>query len=314
LYKDDNAVDVLTGKGVAATFTGTFAGAGDYTAQVDADAEHCQAVMNGSHAVIEHVLPSITIDGDAIQTVDQNSPITTITFTAANGATAISRSGNLPDGVTGETHDLVHTISGMPSAAGAFSYTIIATGDGGCTYSSSGVLSVNSIFAYPAGSGGPNTAYSTTTWSLTDRTVSDRITNADVSSRCALVTDLGDARTAQYTVREVGGVTRYYYNYYCVDAARSELCPSPWSAPTLNLYAAITAAVGGSDLAKAWVLNTWGYTGYVAGGELVHTDQWWMGTAYSGSEVTWGALVVWSGASGGSGLRPWYAAELRCMQ
>jgi uncharacterized protein (TIGR02145 family) len=52
LYKDNVAVmDELTGTGNAATFTGVFAGAGVYTAQVEATDENCAAVMNGTHTV-----------------------------------------------------------------------------------------------------------------------------------------------------------------------------------------------------------------------------------------------------------------------
>jgi uncharacterized protein (TIGR02145 family) len=59
LYKGGTVVmDALAGTGNAATFTGTFAGAGVYTAQAMAEVSHCGAVMNGSHTITERNLPT----------------------------------------------------------------------------------------------------------------------------------------------------------------------------------------------------------------------------------------------------------------
>jgi uncharacterized protein (TIGR02145 family) len=58
LYKDGNAVmNALPGTNGAATFTGTFAGAGTYTAQVVAEGGNCPAVMTGSPTIAEIPLP-----------------------------------------------------------------------------------------------------------------------------------------------------------------------------------------------------------------------------------------------------------------
>jgi hypothetical protein len=59
LYKDGVAVmDVLTGTGSAETFTGAFAGAGEYTAWVKDDGANCAAAMTGTHAVGESPKPT----------------------------------------------------------------------------------------------------------------------------------------------------------------------------------------------------------------------------------------------------------------
>jgi hypothetical protein len=64
LYKGGTAVmDALAGTGGAATFTGTFAGKGVYTAQVTASGSNCGAVMNGSHIVTERNLPTAPVIG-----------------------------------------------------------------------------------------------------------------------------------------------------------------------------------------------------------------------------------------------------------
>ena len=61
LYKGNDVVNTLTGTGGAATFTGAFAGAGVYTAQVVAEGGNCAAAMNGAHEVIEKNLPTAPV-------------------------------------------------------------------------------------------------------------------------------------------------------------------------------------------------------------------------------------------------------------
>jgi len=76
------------------------------------------------------------------QTVCNNSPITNITY-ATTGATGASFSG-LPAGVTGAWAANVVTISGTPTAAGTFNYTVTLTG--GCgTVTATGSILVGEI-------------------------------------------------------------------------------------------------------------------------------------------------------------------------
>jgi hypothetical protein len=58
LYNGSNPVDELTGQDGAATFTGAFAGAGTYTARVDADGTHCAAAMTYSHNIVANATPN----------------------------------------------------------------------------------------------------------------------------------------------------------------------------------------------------------------------------------------------------------------
>ncbi|MFN0082001.1 MAG: beta strand repeat-containing protein, partial [Ferruginibacter sp.] len=77
----------------------------------------------------------------AAQTVCINTAITNITYTIANGATGATVTG-LPAGVTGSFAGGVFTISGTPTASGAFSYTV--TTSGGCgIVPISGAITVN---------------------------------------------------------------------------------------------------------------------------------------------------------------------------
>jgi hypothetical protein len=66
LYRDDVAVmDVLTGTGNAETFTGTFAGAGNYVARVKDNGTYCAAQMTGTYAVSETVPDAPTMGGSS---------------------------------------------------------------------------------------------------------------------------------------------------------------------------------------------------------------------------------------------------------
>jgi hypothetical protein len=86
LYKGSDAVDELTSTGGAATFTGTFAGAGVYTAQVMAEGRNCAATMSGTHNVSENPLPtglSLTANPTTICN-GQSSTLTAVATGAAS--------------------------------------------------------------------------------------------------------------------------------------------------------------------------------------------------------------------------------------
>ncbi|WP_298239514.1 hypothetical protein, partial [uncultured Algibacter sp.] len=72
-----------------------------------------------------------------------NTAITPISFTIGGGATGATVSG-LPAGVTGNYSGGIFTISGTPSVAGTFGYTVTTTGT--CTQTSgSGTITVNPL-------------------------------------------------------------------------------------------------------------------------------------------------------------------------
>jgi hypothetical protein len=85
LYKDGVVVDALTGTGNAETFTGAFAGAGTYTAWMEAEGIQCAAQMNGVRVISENPLPgnlSLTANPATICL----GQYTTLTASADNGA------------------------------------------------------------------------------------------------------------------------------------------------------------------------------------------------------------------------------------
>jgi hypothetical protein len=80
LYRDDVAVmDELLGTGSAETFTGTFTGAGTYTAQVKDDGTYCAAQMTGTYTVSANPAPDAPVMGGS------SSYCTSGTITATPG-------------------------------------------------------------------------------------------------------------------------------------------------------------------------------------------------------------------------------------
>lgn len=127
------------------TVTGTpnTAGTYNYTVKLtDNNGLDCQAsttIVVNPNATIALTSPATT----ANQTVCINAPITNIVYTVANGATGVNVSG-LPTGVTGSFIPAtgVYTISGSPSVAGTFGYTVTTTG--GCSSATlNGTIIVN---------------------------------------------------------------------------------------------------------------------------------------------------------------------------
>ena len=91
LYKGSSVVNTLTGTGGATTFTGAFAGAGVYTAQVAATGGYCSAAMTGTHTISEKSLPAApTMGGGGSQCGGSR----TITASPGSGGTGIRWTDN----------------------------------------------------------------------------------------------------------------------------------------------------------------------------------------------------------------------------
>jgi hypothetical protein len=272
LYKGNTSVDVLNATGGAATFTGAFAGAGAYTAQVDAEGEYCPAAMSGTRAVVEKPMPVLLSSGSVTQTVDQNTPITNIIYTAANAAIALSSgTASLPAGVSGTPNGATFTISGTPTAAGTFNYTVTATHvDGGCTNALSG-----DIIVLPST---PPHAASTQTWTFGTSTLtwSDRIVVSP--SNCTSVTSFStsDANATQYRIYQ--GL--YFYTWTCVMNNATVFCPAPWRVPTLADVQDLINNTNGATL-----VNTWGSGGWFSGSSYAtNVFPYWSSSPCSNTE------------------------------
>jgi gliding motility-associated-like protein len=113
-----------TWAGNAVTISGTPTVAGTFNYTVTTTGGCPPAETTGTITVT----PQNTIAAGTSQTVCQNTPITTINL-ATTGATGATFTG-LPAGVTGSWAGNVATISGTPTVAGTFNYTVTTTG--GC--------------------------------------------------------------------------------------------------------------------------------------------------------------------------------------
>uniref|UniRef100_UPI002629791E CUB domain-containing protein n=1 Tax=Flavobacterium sp. TaxID=239 RepID=UPI002629791E len=152
-YTAGSGVTNVTSSGLPSGVTGTFNSgiytitgiptvAGTYNYSVTASSGCSSVTFNGTITVSPNVTMNLT-SGSSIQSVCINTPITTIGYTTGNGATNVTSSG-LPIGVTGVYNAGVYTISGTPTVAGTYNYTV--TTSGGCSsVTLSGTITVNSL-------------------------------------------------------------------------------------------------------------------------------------------------------------------------
>ncbi len=122
--------------------TPTEAGTFSYTVTTDGPCENVS--MSGTITVNDNSTITLTsATGSDAQTVCLNSPVTDITYAIGGGGTGASiTNGSLPAGVTGSYSGGVFTITGTPTEAGTFSYTVTTTGP--CVNNSlSGTITVN---------------------------------------------------------------------------------------------------------------------------------------------------------------------------
>ena len=97
---------------------------------------------NGTLTVnANHAIALSSAAGTTSQTVCVNNALTAITYTLSGGATGASVSG-LPSGVSASVSGTTLTISGTPSIAGSYSYTVSTTGNSCTTASASGTITV----------------------------------------------------------------------------------------------------------------------------------------------------------------------------
>jgi uncharacterized protein (TIGR02145 family) len=120
------------------------AGGHTYTVQtVDGAGVRCDMPASNTLDITVNPTPIISLSsGDASQSVNQGTGITTIVYTATD-ATGISSSSSFPDGVGGIYSSGSYTISGTPTVNGIFNYTVTTANGNGCAdATASGTITV----------------------------------------------------------------------------------------------------------------------------------------------------------------------------
>jgi len=95
-----------------------------------------------------------TITTGSNQTLCAGSLLTNITMTIGGGATGATSAG-LPPGVTSSVSAGVVTLSGTPTTAGAYNYTITTTGNSCTVATATGTITVNALNTVNAASSNP---------------------------------------------------------------------------------------------------------------------------------------------------------------
>ena len=135
------------------TISGTPTAAGTFTYTVTTTGLCTNVSISGTIKIDGNSTLSLTSAPNTNdQTVCINSAITPITYTAGGGATGATVTG-LPTGVTGTYSNNVLTISGTPTAAGTFNYTVITTGPcNNVSLNGKIIVNLNSTLALSSGS------------------------------------------------------------------------------------------------------------------------------------------------------------------
>jgi hypothetical protein len=216
----DAATDgtVLSGGSATDTFTPSIISSTTYYAQARDKLNKCVSVSRTPVVATVNVIPTLVLSSGTAtisQTVDRNTPIADIVYTAASATIALSSgTASLPAGISGIPNGTTFTVSGTPSTAGTFNYTVTAThADGGCTSTLSGVIHVKVLLP----------VYSSTEYAIAGTIWSDVLTVSPTN--CTVGTNRDGS---YYTIN--AGIGQY--SYECAQKVLTQYCVSPWYPPT----------------------------------------------------------------------------------
>ncbi|MCE3280087.1 MAG: hypothetical protein K0S44_2278, partial [Bacteroidetes bacterium] len=246
----------VTGSFAGGTFTisGTSSVTGTFNYTVNTTGTCTQASAAGTLIINPNATITLTsAAGTNAQTVCINTAISSITYSVAGGGTGASVTG-LPAGVSGSFAGGTFTISGTPSAAGTFNYTVTTTGT--CTQATAtGSITVNPNAAITLTSAAGtntqtrciNTAITTITYSI-----SGGGTGASVTGLPAGVT--GSFAGGTFTISGTPTVTGSFP--YSVTTTGSCTQTSATGTLTINPNAIITLTSAAGTNAQTVCINT----------------------------------------------------------
>lgn len=184
------------------TIGGSTTATGTYNYLVTTSGGCSPASIGGTITINPDVVISLTsAPATASQVLCINTPITNIVYTPVNGATDASTVG-LPAGVIGTFAGGVYTLSGTPTVAGSFPYTV--TTIGGChSDSATGIITVNPnatiALTSAAGTNAQTVCINTPIVNI-DYTVADGATGATVTGLPAGLTTAFNVATSVLTI------------------------------------------------------------------------------------------------------------------
>ncbi|WP_170111412.1 HYR domain-containing protein, partial [Mangrovibacterium marinum] len=150
---------VAIGGATASSYTLTnisTADAGNYDVVISGPSGFtCSSVTSNAATLTVNTNGTISDPANKNQTVCIDVAITDIDFTVGGSATNVSLSGALPDGVSGSYNSgtKTYTISGTPTEAGTFNYTVTTTGSPCVNPSVSGTITVDGVGTINLGGG-----------------------------------------------------------------------------------------------------------------------------------------------------------------
>jgi hypothetical protein len=182
-----------------------------------------------------YALPTITLTtANNNQTVDADVSITPIEYTTAN-ASGVKITGP-PTGVYGSYSSNTYTVYGTPSATGTYNYTVTTTNSNGCSNATAtGTITVNpNNYCLPSNLTLGTVGFtSTATYTRNGITISAPVT----ATFCQKTTYAGGSTGAfQADCRNNPGYVGDFFSWCMVVQYESQLCPSPWRAPTSEDY------------------------------------------------------------------------------
>jgi uncharacterized protein (TIGR02145 family) len=274
-----------------------------------------------------HALPTITyLSGSTAQTVTASSAITDIKYTTAN-ASGAGISGQ-PSGVSGSWASNTYTVSGTPTAAGTFTYTVTTTNASGCdNASATGTIVVTQTAITYTNCTAPSLTLgavgftSSTTYSANGLTLSSPVTVTWCNARAYTSFDSGStgpykADCAQNYFSTAKG---NWFSWCMVKQYESQLCPSPWRVPTPDDHCQI---INGSPMDCApnnSVITSdagYSYTGLVINSTASNGE--WQGYYWTSVEAdpytAYLLLLSYTTTTPATPYSKGYGLTLRCVQ
>jgi uncharacterized protein (TIGR02145 family) len=233
--------------GTSSSYTFTMPESGEVTVWVKViDANGC--VDSTSHTVAAvGAMPTLTLmTGNDDQTVTEGEAIGTILYTTTDAIDATA--SGLPAGVSGTWSNHTFTISGTPTAAGAYSYTVTTVNAFGCpNATATGTITLNLILPTDAG---------TTTYTTCSLIWSEPVRIAE----CDKGTFTSSSTTPSCRSHTIDDIKYFYYNWPYVSANRTTMCPPPWRVPPITDWNTLLNCLGSGGVNGKYYpeSSTWG--------------------------------------------------------